>query len=169
MIIEVKLNFTLSVFAGTSPVPVTGKKGGNVTLPCEFEARQISDLVLSRMSKKILVCGSKGCESKNSRVFKEGACDIIIMDLRLRDAGIYMLNVYRNNDQKELERKIKYQLHIQGKVKTDQTINIVLSGFPNNVSNVVACRAVTSKYSKCFNKGLSVADFKNDYIWSSLD
>ncbi len=43
------------------------------------------------------------------------------MDLRLSDAGIYMLNVYHNNDQTELERKVKYQLHIQGKVKTDQT------------------------------------------------
>ncbi len=96
---------------------MTGQKGGNATLPCELEASQISDLVLKRMSKKILVCGSKGCESKNSRVFKEGACNIVIIDLRLSDAGIYILNVYRNKDQTELEPKIKYQLHIQGKVK----------------------------------------------------
>ncbi len=107
---------------------MTGQKGGNATLPCELVASQISDLVLSRVSKKILFCGSKGCESENSRVFKEGACNIVIIDLRLSDAGIYILNVYRNKDQTELERKIKYQLHIQGKVKTDQTINIVLPG-----------------------------------------
>ncbi len=65
------MNFTLSVFAGTSPVPLTGEKGGNVTLPCEFEARQISDIVLSRVSKKILVCGSKGCESKIAEYLKK--------------------------------------------------------------------------------------------------
>ncbi len=71
-----------------------GKKGGNVTLPCEFEAKDIYYINLSRL-KSIISCQNEECESEsesesesqNGRVFKKASCDVIIKDLRLSDAG----------------------------------------------------------------------------------
>ncbi len=58
---------------------------------------------------------------------------------------MYFLHVYYHNDQTELERQIrKYQLHIHGKVKTDQTINII-SGF---LLEIVLILHVTSRNSE---------------------
>ncbi len=92
-----------------------------MTLPCQFEAKKISDISLNSLSKNIPVCQKNKC---SGRVFKQGNCDVIIKDLSFSDAGTYILHVYYNNDQTELERQFrKYQLHIHGKVKTDQTIN----------------------------------------------
>ncbi|KAK2887756.1 hypothetical protein Q8A67_015984 [Cirrhinus molitorella] len=45
----------LSVFAETTSIPVSGKKGGNATLPCKFEASNISGVDLQRLSKDIPV------------------------------------------------------------------------------------------------------------------
>ncbi len=50
---------------------MTGEKGGNVTLPCEFEARQISDLVLSRLSKRYLFVGVKDVRVKLAKYLKK--------------------------------------------------------------------------------------------------
>ncbi len=106
---------------GNLLISVTGQKRGSVTLPCQFEAKKISDISLNSLSKNIPVCETEEC---SGRVFKQGNCDIIIKDLSFSDAGMYILYVYYHNDQAELERQIRtYQLHIHGKVKTDQTIN----------------------------------------------
>ncbi len=110
------------MFAGTSAVSVSGKKGGNATLSCEFEAREISDISLNSRSKHIPVCQTEEC---SGRVFKQGDCDVVIEDLRFSDAGKYILRVYYSNDETELKRQIRtYQLHVHGKVKTDQTKNM---------------------------------------------
>lgn len=71
----------------------------------------------------IYVCQSEECKSENGRVFKKGSCDVVIKDVIYSDAGKYILRVYYKNAQAVLERlTLEYQLHIQGKVKTDQTI-----------------------------------------------
>ncbi len=107
-----------------------GKKGGNVTLPCEFEAKDIYYINLSRL-KGIISCQNEECESEsesesqNGRVFKKASCDVIIKDLRLSDAGKYILRVHYTNTQAEVKRQIRtYRLHFQGNVKTDQTIKV---------------------------------------------
>ncbi len=98
------------------------RKGGSVTLPCQFEAREISDISLNSLSQNIPVCQEKKC---SGRVFKQGDCDVVIKNLSFSDAGTYFLHVYYNNDQTKLKRQIRtYQLHIHGKVKTDQTKNM---------------------------------------------
>lgn len=114
-----------------------GKKGGNATLPCDFEAKDIYYIDLSRF-KSILSCQNEECESEsesesqNGRVFKKASCDVIIKDLRLSDAGKYILRVHYTNTQTEVKRQIRtYRLHFQGKVKTDQSSKSVLSDFPS--------------------------------------
>ncbi|XP_051729058.1 uncharacterized protein LOC127501204 [Ctenopharyngodon idella] len=107
------LLFCFVSHCGTTTTHVTGEKGENVILPCDFEAREISDIVLSRLLKDILVCENEECESENGRAFKEGSCDVIIKDLIFSDAGKYFLRLYYKNDQRELEQQIrKYHLHI---------------------------------------------------------
>ncbi len=96
------------------------KKGDRVILPCEFKARDIFHIRLNRQSKHILVHQIKYC---SKRVCRQGACDIIIKDLRLRDAGKYFLEIYYIHAKSVLDPQIKtYQLHIYGKVKSDQII-----------------------------------------------
>lgn len=91
-----------------------GKKGGNVILPCVYKANEIFHINLSRQSKNILVHQRKYC---NKQVCVKGACDVIMKDLRLSDAGKYILNVYDINGKSVLEPQIRtYQLHIYGKV-----------------------------------------------------
>ena len=107
--------------AESPSVPVTGKTGESVTLTCESEAGEISRIVLTRLSKNILVCENEECKSENDRVFKEGSCDVFIKDLIFSDAGKYILRVRYTNDQSE-PQTLEYHLHIHGQVKTDQTI-----------------------------------------------
>lgn len=109
---------------------MTGTKGDSVILPCEFEARQISHYHLSTWSKMIYVCQNEECESENGRVFKQGNCHVVIKNLIFSDAGKYVLRLYYNNAQSMLERiTLEYYLHIQGKVKTDPSINMWLLVF----------------------------------------
>ncbi|XP_067282332.1 uncharacterized protein [Pseudorasbora parva] len=110
-------------YSGTAPLRtafkhVTGTRGGEAILQCDFKAGEISDISLSSWSKIIPVCENEECE--NGRVFKKGSCDVIIKDLTLRDAGKYILRVYHTNDQTELERLIQeYQLHIQDEISVN--------------------------------------------------
>lgn len=120
----------MSIFAGTTTISVKGKKGGNITLPCEFEAKDVYYIDLSRL-KNILSCQNEECESEsenesqNGRVFKNRSCDMIFKNLKLSDAGKYILRVHYTNTQGDVMRQIRtYRLHFQGKVKTDQTINM---------------------------------------------
>ncbi|XP_048041627.1 uncharacterized protein LOC125265441 isoform X2 [Megalobrama amblycephala] len=110
----------------TSPQSVTGEQGSNATLLCEFEDREISDIVLNRLSKIILVCQKEECKSGNGRVIKEGSCDVIIKDLRFSDAGKYFMIVYYRNDQTEVRQTLQYHLHIQGEisVKTGEQLKM---------------------------------------------
>ncbi|RXN37576.1 hypothetical protein ROHU_001926 [Labeo rohita] len=104
----------LRVYTKSTPISVTGEKGGNVTLTCECEANEILDIILSSRSENIPVCQNEEC---SGRVFKKGNCHIIIKDLRLNDAGKYFVNVYYRNNETELERQIRtYQLHIDDEI-----------------------------------------------------
>lgn len=121
--------FILSVFAesytvGNISIHVTGQQGENATLACNIEDRDIFHVILTSLGRNIPVCEMKNC---SGRFFKKGSCDIFIKDLHLSDAGKYILRVFYNNDQTEVERQIRtYQLHIHGKVKTDQSISFPL-------------------------------------------
>lgn len=119
------MNIILYVFAGSITRSVKGIKGGNATLSCQFEAKDIHYIDLSRLTS-ILSCQNEECESEsesesqNGRVFKTGSCAVIIKNLRLSDAGKYILRVYYTNTQAEVKRQIMtYRLHFQGNVKTD--------------------------------------------------
>ncbi|XP_043088854.1 uncharacterized protein LOC122335153 [Puntigrus tetrazona] len=99
---------------GTSTVPVSGKHGDNVTLPCQLEATKISDISLNNVSENIPVCQTEEC---SGRVLKRGNCDIVFKDLCFSDAGTYFLHVFYKNDQKKLKRRLwAYQLHIHDEI-----------------------------------------------------
>ena len=131
----------LCVFAGSSDKAVSGIKGGNVSLSCGSEDREIVEIRLYSVLKNIPVCEKKNC---SGRVFKEGSCDVVIKDLIYRDAGKHFIYVYYNNDQTEVKRLIlEYHLHIHGKVKTDQTINMCF------LDVLIMIAMQTSEDSKC--------------------
>ncbi|XP_016383015.1 uncharacterized protein LOC107719972 [Sinocyclocheilus rhinocerous] len=99
--------------SGNTSKPVSGKKGGNVTLTCEHEANNIVHIDLISESGETDVCQDEEC---SGRVFKEGNCDVVIKNLIFSDAGKYILRIYYNN-QTELERLIRtYQLHIHDEI-----------------------------------------------------
>ncbi len=102
-----------------------GKKGGDATLTCEYEDREISDIRFIRHRKcipfaVIPVCPNEEDKHERARVCKKEAYDVVIKDLIFSDAGKYIFRFNYRNDLTEL----KCQLHIYGKVKTDQTISI---------------------------------------------
>ncbi|XDV33546.1 hypothetical protein PO909_003926 [Leuciscus waleckii] len=136
------LNLLLLLFCfishcGTTPVSVMGKKGSSVTLTCESEAREITRIVLSKLSKNILVCENEKCRSENSRVFKKGSCDIIIKDLRFSDAGKYILRVYYNNPQAEEKRQtLEYHLHIHDAISVQKGEDLKLDVLLINADKV---------------------------------
>ncbi|XP_048059404.1 uncharacterized protein LOC125276039 isoform X2 [Megalobrama amblycephala] len=115
------INSIGSAPAGNSPRRVTGEKGDNITLPCEFQPRDDSHIALFRQSKNIIDCQNEEC---SERFVKKGSCDIIIKDLIFSDAGKYILKVYNTDGQIEVERD--YHLHIQGEisVKTGEQLKM---------------------------------------------
>ncbi len=126
--------FCCCLFAGTHvgmhSNSVTGKKGGNITLQCELENNTI--IILIRRSKSVLRCQTGQCNKKTENVqgiCKEGVCDIIIKNLSFSDAGKYILRFSHANDQTEMQENKKYQLQIQGRVKTEQTCNMCFLAF----------------------------------------
>jgi len=128
------------VCAGSSTIPVSGIKGGIVTLSCGSEDREIVAISLFSVSKHIPVCEERNC---SGRVCKEGSCDVIINGLIYSDAGKYFLHVYYTNDQRKLEQlMLEYQLHIHGKVKTDQTSACVWSSNIDTLSYNDECVCV---------------------------
>ncbi|KAK9958207.1 hypothetical protein ABG768_012381 [Culter alburnus] len=118
------INSIRSATAGNTLRRVTGEEGGSVTLPCEFEARDDSRIVLNSQSKKIIDCQNGECKSENGRVFKKGSCDIIIKGLIFSNAGKYFLRVNNADGQREVERE--YHLHIQDEisVKTGEQLKM---------------------------------------------
>ncbi|XP_058608535.1 uncharacterized protein LOC131525183 [Onychostoma macrolepis] len=109
----------------TSPTPVVGIKGGNVTLPCQYTGSEIPEIDLTR-SENISVCQTEEC---SCRVCKKGACDVVIKDLSFSDAGTYILKV---SDQTELEQQIRtYQLciddEISVKIGEELKLDVLLS------------------------------------------
>ncbi|XP_059411146.1 uncharacterized protein LOC132144599 [Carassius carassius] len=113
-------------FAETSPIgsPIVGLKGGNVTLPCQYDGSEIPDMSLIGGSESIPVCQTEEC---SCRVCQKGACDVVIKDLSFRDAGKYTLSVYHHNDHTELEPHIRtYQLcvHDEVSVKIDEELKL---------------------------------------------
>ncbi|XP_058608542.1 uncharacterized protein LOC131525193 [Onychostoma macrolepis] len=105
------LLFCLVYHNGNTDIPVSGKKGGNITLTCEIEADKIVHVELIFESKDIDVCQTEEC---SGRVFKEGNCDVVIKNLSFSDAGKYFMRVHYNNDQTNVaqQKERMYQLHI---------------------------------------------------------
>ncbi|XDV33518.1 hypothetical protein PO909_003907 [Leuciscus waleckii] len=115
------MDFIVSVFVGTSTKPVSGTKGGNVTLTCESEDREITHISLFHQSKNIPVCENEECES--GRAFKKGSCDIIIKDLIFSDAGKYILRVhYTNTPEPQMEYHL--QIHDDISVKKGEPLKL---------------------------------------------
>lgn len=86
----------MSVFAGNTDIPVSGKKGEQNTLTCKFKANKIFVIELFSQSEDIDVCQEKNC---GGRVFKQGACDVVIKNLTFSDAGKYTFRVHYINDE----------------------------------------------------------------------
>ncbi len=107
----------MSVFAGNTDIPVSGKKGGNITLTCEFKNDKIFEIDLFSQSDDIDVCQEKSC---SGRVFKQRDCDVVIKNLTFSDAGKYTLRVHYSNDETNVaqQKEWNYQLHIHGKFMT---------------------------------------------------
>ncbi|XP_077086259.1 uncharacterized protein LOC143738165 [Siphateles boraxobius] len=123
--------------SGSSTIPLSGIKGGNVTLSCKSEDREIVSIDLSRL-KILLSCQNEECKSENVRVFKEGSCDIIIKDLRFSDAGKYILRVDYKNPQTELEpQTLEYQLCIQDYISVKKGEELKLDVLLINADKVV--------------------------------
>ncbi|XP_016382428.1 uncharacterized protein LOC107719523 [Sinocyclocheilus rhinocerous] len=119
---------------GNTSKPVSGEKGGNVTLTCESEANNIVHTELFSRSEDIDVCQDEEC---SVRVFKEGNCDVVIKNLSFSDAGKYYLRVYYNNDQTELERLIRtYQLHIHDEITVKTGEELKMSVLLSNADKV---------------------------------
>lgn len=117
----------------TSPIvsPIDGQKGGNVTLPCQYEGSEIANMSLIGGSESIGVCQTEEC---SCRVCKIGACDVVIKDLSFRDAGKYTLSVYH---QTELEPHIRtYQLRVDGEVSVKMGEELELDVLVSNADEV---------------------------------
>ncbi len=115
----------MSVFAGNTDKQVSGKKGGNITLTCEFKNDTIFKTELFSQSKDIL-CQEKNC---SGRVFKQGDCDVVIKNLTFSDAGNYTLRVLYSNDQTNVAhpKEWEYQLHIYGKFMTINVFSLIIT------------------------------------------
>ncbi|XP_016349556.1 uncharacterized protein LOC107694382 isoform X2 [Sinocyclocheilus anshuiensis] len=114
--------------------PVSGKKGGNVTLTCESEANNIFHIELFSESEDIDVCQTEEC---SGRAFKEGNCDVVIKNLSFSDAGKYFMRIYYNNDQTELKRQIRtYQLHIHDEISVKTGEELKMSVLLSNADKV---------------------------------
>ncbi|XP_051728034.1 uncharacterized protein LOC127500697 [Ctenopharyngodon idella] len=147
------LLFCFINYSGTTPIPVPGTKGGNATLSCEFEDHEISDIVLSRLSKKILVCQNDECKSENGRVFKKGKCDIMLMHLKFSDAGKYILRVYHNNDQTEV---LEYQLLIQDEISVKIDEKVKLHVLLTNADKVEHQTINRTEWTELWKRGVEV-------------
>ncbi|XP_077086308.1 uncharacterized protein LOC143738185 [Siphateles boraxobius] len=140
-------------YRGSSTKPVSGIKGGIVTLSCESEDREIVDISLISRSKKIPVCEKKNC---SGRVCKEGSCDVIIKDLIYSDAGKYILRVYYNNDQREVKRNIReYHLHIHDEISVKKGENLKLDVVLINADKVE--RNSRSGWTEVWRRGHGVS------------
>ncbi|XP_026088211.1 uncharacterized protein LOC113062517 [Carassius auratus] len=138
---HLNLLLLLSLFnhSGSITRSVKGIKGGDATLSCEFKDTHYLDL--SRLSS-ILSCQNEECESEsesqNERVFKTGSCAVIIKNLRLSDAGKYILTVYYTNTQAEVKRQIRtYRLHFQDEVSVKKGEELKLDVLLPNANKVV--------------------------------
>ncbi|XP_016113399.1 uncharacterized protein [Sinocyclocheilus grahami] len=108
------LLFCLIYHSGTGSVGtsehLSGEKGGNVTLTCEFGDSEILGIDLFSRSNPISVCQEKNC---SGRIFKKRDCDVIIKDLVFSDAGKYILKVYYNTQKTQIR---EYHLHIHDEI-----------------------------------------------------
>ncbi|XP_048056946.1 uncharacterized protein LOC125274620 [Megalobrama amblycephala] len=149
-------------YSETTTRSVKGKKGGNVTLSCDFKAKDIYYIHLSRR-KSILSCQNEECESEsesesqNGRVFKEGSCDVIIKDLRLSDAGKYILRIYYTSYQTELKRQIRtYRLHFQDFISVKKGEELKMDVLLMNAYKVVHWSRRSTGRKEDWNRGHGV-------------
>ncbi|XDV33491.1 hypothetical protein PO909_003888 [Leuciscus waleckii] len=132
------MNIILYVFAGilpvgSTPIHVTGKKGCNATLTCEFKGSDISEIRLKNQ-KYIDVCENEEC---TGRVYRKGACDVIIRNLIFSDAGTYFLKVYYDDGETVQEPKSReYHLHIQDEISVKKGEDLKLDVLLINADKV---------------------------------
>ncbi|KAK7139596.1 hypothetical protein R3I93_016665 [Phoxinus phoxinus] len=152
MILLLLLLLCFISYSGSSTEPVSGIKGGTVSLSCGSEDREIVHISLISVLEILPVC-VKNC---SGRVFKEGSCDVNITDLRLSDAGKYILHVYYNNDQTELERQIlKYHLHIHDEISVQKGEDLELDVLLINADKVE--RSSSSGWTELWTRGHGVS------------
>ncbi|KAK7124188.1 hypothetical protein R3I94_018522 [Phoxinus phoxinus] len=152
------INYSGTPLAGSKAIPVTANKASNVTLPCDFEAREISHYHFSSWSKVIYVCQNEECESENGRVFKKGSCDVVIKDLRFSDAGKYFLRVYYKNAQAMLERlTLEYQLHIHDEISVKIGEELKLDVLLSNANKVVHQSKISTEWTELWTRGHGVS------------
>ncbi|KAF4100967.1 hypothetical protein G5714_019163 [Onychostoma macrolepis] len=164
-----KLLLLLWVFnySETISIHVMGKKGGSVILPCEFKAIQIFHIRLKRQSKHILFYENKYC---SKGICKKGACDVIIKDLRLRDAGKYILQIYYINAKSVLEPQIRtYQLHIYDDISVKLGERLKLDVLLPDAHRVMHQNKSSTEWKKVWKRDskkrdgiLSIKEFTND-------
>ncbi|XP_043088909.1 uncharacterized protein LOC122335186 [Puntigrus tetrazona] len=126
-------------YSGTNVITVKGKKGGNATLSCEIEAKDIYYVELSRL-KSVVFCQNeeRESESQNGRVFRNKSCDVIITDLRLSDAGKYILKVFYTDTQTEVKEQTSvYRLHFHGEISVKKGEELKLDVLLSNAYKVV--------------------------------
>lgn len=114
------MKIILSVFAETNIM--TGKKGGNITLPCKKHGANPIFRIIKKCKnengKIDTVCDNKECSEQE----KSG---VILKNLSFSDAWRYTLIIYYDDGQTVLEpHTTEYRLQIYGKVKNDQTISM---------------------------------------------
>ncbi|XP_016102555.1 uncharacterized protein [Sinocyclocheilus grahami] len=154
-------HFHSPVLAGTSTIPVRGRKGGTAILTYEYEARDISDIRFIRHRKPVHFADLPICEeykSGSGRVCKKEACAIIIKDLIFSDAGKYIFRFKYKNALTDL----KYQLHIYDEISMKIGEELKLDVLLSDADKVQHQSSGSKKWKEVWKRGHGVQNHQLD-------